>query len=328
MLMKERPRRLRRTSALRRMCAETRVNPSSLILPFFVVPSKGIEKPIDSLPGHCHYSVDRLLPQIEKAHEAGIGGVLLFGLPDRKDEVGSSAWDEKGPVQIAVQQIQKHGFDLVVMTDVCLCEYTSHGHCGCLTQSGHVDNDRTLPLLAKVALSHLQAGADVVAPSDMMDGRVGYIRQAMEQEGFSDRCLFSYAIKYASACYGPFRQAADSAPQHGDRKGYQMDWHNSRVALREAELDEREGADGLIVKPGLPYLDILTQVRAQSHLPLISYWVSGEYAMIAAAAQRGWIDGARMTAESATCFFRAGADMLITYSAMELAQMWKKGMWR
>lgn len=322
-----RPRRLRRTEALRRLVAETRPKPEALILPLFVTDGVGIKKPIESLPGHFHLSVDQTLRLAEEAARAGIGGLLFFGLPPYKDACGSSAWQEDGPVQRALAAVKAHFPQLVLISDVCLCEYTSHGHCGCLDGHGSVDNDKTLPLLARTAVSHALAGADVVAPSDMMDGRVAVIRQALDEAGFEDRALFSYAVKYASACYGPFRLAADSAPQQGDRKGYQMDHHNSREALRELALDIDEGADAAIIKPGLPYLDVLQACRQAFDLPLLSYWVSGEYAQIKAAEEKGWIDGPRLTMEMATCFFRAGADMLITYSALDLARWAREGLW-
>lgn len=322
-----RPRRLRRSEGMRRLVAETRPHKGALILPLFVTAGKGVEKPIEALPGHCQLSVDRVVETAGRAAEAGIGGLLFFGLPAYKDGCGSSAWQEDGPVQQALAAVKKACPDLVLISDVCLCEYTSHGHCGCLDGHGSVDNDSTLPLLARTAVSHAQAGADVVAPSDMMDGRVAAIRQALDEAGFSDRALFSYAVKYASACYGPFRLAADSAPQQGDRKGYQMDHHNRREAVKELLLDLEEGADAAIIKPGLPYLDVLRECRQACDVPLLSYWVSGEYAQLKAAERLGWIDGPRMTAEMATCFFRAGADMLITYSAFELARMYDEGLW-
>ncbi len=323
-----RPRRLRRTAALRSLVRQTRVSPDSLIYPLFVQEGRDIKEEISAMPGQYHYSPDRLGEAVAEAWDAGVRAVLLFGLPDHKDEVGSEAYSADGVVQQAIRALRDHFPELVIIADLCLCEYTSHGHCGLICQQGHrwtVDNDATLEILAKTALSQLAAGADVVAPSDMMDGRVAAIRQAMDEGGFQDRALFSYAVKYASAFYGPFREAAGSAPAFGDRRGYQMDYHNFRESLMEAQLDQDEGADAIIVKPGLPYLDVLSAVAAQSRRPLASYWVSGEYSMIKAAAAKGWIDEAAVVCESAVAFYRAGANMLITYHAKELARWMKEG---
>jgi porphobilinogen synthase len=271
------------------------------------------------MPGVSQTSVDEMLRDAETAAGAGVGGVLLFGIPDRKDEVGSAAWDPRGPVQNAVRELKRALPDLVVITDVCMCEYTDHGHCGVL-EGSDVDNDATLDLLTRAALSHAEAGADIVAPSDMMDGRVGAIREALDGGGHSETVILSYAVKYASAFYGPFREAAESAPRSGDRRGYQMDPPNAEEAVREALLDIAEGADAIMVKPAGPYLDIVTRVKAETGYPLAAYQVSGEYAMIRAAAERGWIDGDRAMMESLIGIRRAGADMIVTYFATEAAK--------
>ena len=322
----ERPRRLRRTPALRAMVRETRLSPAALIWPLFVVAGQGVRAPIQSLPGQFHYSPDTLVQAAKQARQNGVNAFILFGLPKEteKDERGSAAWAENGPVQQGLRALRAALPDALLITDVCLCEYTSHGHCGLLC--GHeVDNDATLPLLAQTAVSHAEAGADIVAPSDMMDGRVGAIRRALDAAGFEQVSILSYAVKYASAFYGPFREAAGSAPAFGDRRGYQMDPHNAREALREAELDVREGADMLMVKPALAYLDVVRAVRERFALPLCTYSVSGEYAMMKAAAQAGLIDEHRVMCESAVAAFRAGADLYITYYANELAQAMQKG---
>ena len=319
-----RPRRLRVTAAIRNFVRETRVSPSMLVYPLFVREGSGIVEEIESLPGQYRYSPDTLPRVLEKVAAAGISAVLLFGIPEKKDELGSSAWAEDGVVQQALIEGKRRFPELIYITDVCLCEYTSHGHCGAI-RDGYVDNDATLPLLAKTALSHVQAGADIVAPSDMMDGRVGAIRAELEQQGFFNTAILSYAVKYASAFYGPFREAAGSAPSFGDRRSYQMDPHNRREALREMALDIDEGADLVMVKPGIPYLDVLHQVAEKSPVPVGSYCVSGEYAMIKAAAERGWLDEAVAVCEAATGIFRAGADFLITYHACELASWMKEG---
>ena len=271
------------------------------------------------MPGVSQTSVDEMLRDAEAAAELGIGGVLLFGIPDRKDEVGSGAWDARGPVQEAVRELKRAVPDLVVITDVCMCEYTDHGHCGVL-EGADVDNDATLDLLARTAVSHAEAGADIVAPSDMMDGRVGAIRRALDGADHAETIILSYAAKYASAFYGPFREAAESAPRSGDRRGYQMDPPNADEAVREALLDIAEGADAIMVKPAGPYLDIVTRVKAGTRYPLAAYQVSGEYAMIRAAAERGWIDGDRAMMESLIGIRRAGADMIVTYFATEAAK--------
>jgi porphobilinogen synthase len=314
-----RPRRLRRTAALRRLVRETWLAPSQLVLPLFVRSGRGVRQEVGSMPGVAQTSVDEMLRDATAAAELGIGGVLLFGIPDRKDEVGSSAWDPRGPVQEAVRELKRAVPDLVVITDVCMCEYTDHGHCGVL-EGADVDNDATLELLARAAVSHAEAGADIVAPSDMMDGRVGAIRRALDEAGQTETVILSYAVKYASAFYGPFREAAESAPRSGDRRGYQMDPPNAEEAIREAMLDIAEGADAIMVKPAGPYLDIVTRVKAATGHPLAAYQVSGEYAMIRAAAERGWIDGERAMMESLLGIRRAGADMIVTYFATEAAK--------
>jgi porphobilinogen synthase len=320
----KRPRRLRSTPAMRRMVRETRLSPDSLIWPLFVKEGQGIKTEIPSMPGQYHYSVDRLGEAVQTALDAGVGRVLLFGLPQDKDEQGTGAWVDDGIVQRAIRELRAHFPDVMIVTDVCLCEYTSHGHCGVL-HGETVDNDETLPLLVRTAVSHARAGADVVAPSDMMDGRVAAIRQGLDQQGFSTTPIMSYAAKYASAFYGPFREAADSAPACGDRRGYQMDMHNHKEALQEALLDTQEGADILMVKPALAYLDIIKEVAAHTLLPVAAYSVSGEYAMIKAAAAAKLIDEYQVMCESAVSIFRAGADILITYHALELAQAMRKG---
>ena len=320
-----RPRRLRRTAALRRLARETRLDAAQLVLPLFVRPGIGVRQPVGSMPGVCQTSVDELLRDAEAAQAAGIGGVLLFGIPDHKDAEGSGAWDEHGPVQAAVRALKRELPALTVMTDVCLCEYTEHGHCGLLTADGEVDNDATLELLAREALSHAEAGADVVAPSDMMDGRVGHLRRALDAAGFPRTAILAYSAKYASAFYGPFREAAESAPSFGDRRGYQMDPANSDEALREVALDIEEGADMVMVKPAGAYLDVIARVKAETGFPLAAYQVSGEFAMIRAAAERGWIDGERAMLESLLAIRRAGADVIITYFALEAAAALRAG---
>jgi porphobilinogen synthase len=320
-----RGRRLRRTGALRRLVRETRLSPAELVLPLFVRPGERLRRPVASMPGVDQTSVDEMLRDAERAATLGVGGVLLFGIPDRKDAIGSSAWDEHGPVQQAVRALKRELPQLVVITDVCMCEYTDHGHCGVLTDAGHVDNDPTLELLAREALSHAAAGADVVAPSDMMDGRVSAIRRALDDEGFAETALLSYAVKFASAFYGPFRDAAESAPSHGDRRGYQMDPANAREAMREAAADVAEGADMIMVKPAGAYLDVIARVRDAVAVPLSAYQVSGEYAMIKAAAQQGWLDGDRAMLESLLAIRRAGADQIVTYFAVEAARALRDG---
>ncbi len=315
-----RSRRLRRTPALRRLVRETQLAPSQLILPLFVRSGTKVRVPVGSMPGVEQTSVEEMLIDAHAAAALGIGGVLLFGIPDHKDEEGSSAWDDNGPVQEAVRALKRELPQLVVITDVCMCEYTSHGHCGIL-KNGEVDNDASLELLVKEALSHARAGADIVAPSDMMDGRVGAIRAALDTNGFDQTAILSYAAKYASGCYGPFREAAESTPQSGDRRGYQMDVANSDEALRETWLDIEEGADLVMVKPAGPFLDIIHRVKAETGYPLAAYQVSGEYAMIHAAAERGWIDLERAMMESLIGIRRAGADMIITYFARQAAHL-------
>ena len=314
-----RPRRLRRTEALRSLVRETVLVPSQLVLPLFVRAGNGVRVPVSSMVGVSQTSADELVRDATAAAEAGVGGVLLFGIPDHKDDEGSSAWDEQGPVQQAVRALKRELPQLVVITDVCMCEYTSHGHCGVLV-NGEVDNDRTLELLAREALSHAQAGADIVAPSDMMDGRVGAIRAALDEAGHEQTSILSYAAKFASTYYGPFREAADSTPQTGDRRGYQMDAANVNEALRETWQDIEEGADMVMVKPAGPFLDVIARVKAETGYPLAAYQVSGEYAMIQAAAERGWIDRDRAMMESLIGIRRAGADVVITYFAREAAK--------
>ena len=314
-----RPRRMRRTESLRRLVRETQLAPAQLILPLFVRSGRGIRQAVGSMPGVCQTSVDEMLRDAREAERLGIGGVLLFGIPDVKDATGSSAWDDQGPVQEAVRALKRETPRLVVITDVCMCEYTDHGHCGVL-KNGEVDNDATLELLSRAALSHARAGADIVAPSDMMDGRVQAIRTALDAAQFTDVSILSYAAKYASAYYGPFREAAESAPQVGDRRGYQMDPGNAQEAMREVLADIEEGADAIMVKPAGPYLDIVSRVKAETGYPIAAYQVSGEYAMICAAADRGWIEKDRVMMESLLGIRRAGADFIVTYFATEAAR--------
>ncbi|MBM6976483.1 porphobilinogen synthase [Intestinimonas butyriciproducens] len=319
-----RPRRLRQNDSIRRLCRETRLSPDSLIYPIFVDETLKGKRPIPALDGQFHYGLDAVCEAVEACLQAGVGRCILFGLPARKDAVGSSAWDEHGVVQEAIRTIKAKYPDFYVITDVCMCEYTDHGHCGILC--GHeVDNDKTLEVLARTALSHAQAGADMVAPSDMMDGRIAAIRAALDEHGLQNVPIMSYSAKYASAFYGPFREAAGSAPSFGDRKGYQMDPHNRREALKECALDVEEGADILMVKPALSYLDVIRECSDAFDLPMCAYSVSGEYAMIKAAGAAGLIDEYKVMCESALSIFRAGASMLITYYAKELSQAMKKG---
>ena len=317
--MRIRPRRLRRTRAIREMVRETTLSVKDFIAPFFVKPGEGVRDPIPSMPGQFQFSPDTVVDEAVDLWSLGIPSIILFGLPDRKDATGSRSWADDGVVQRAVSAIKAQIPEMVVMTDVCLCEYTDHGHCGVIINNT-VDNDATLELLARQAVSHASAGADFVAPSDMMDGRVAAIREALDQEGYQDTGILSYAVKYASAFYGPFREAADSAPQFGDRTGYQMDPANALEALKEAELDMEEGADMIMVKPAIPYLDIISRVREISLLPLAAYNVSGEYAMVKAAESKGWIDGERVMMEMLTSIKRAGADLILTYFAKEAAE--------
>jgi len=314
-----RMRRLRRTEALRALVRETQVETGDLIYPLFVVEGSQTKQEITSMPGIYRYSSDLLPEEVDDIAKLGIPAVILFGIPEKKDEVGSSAYDPEGVIQQAIRTIKKATPELLVVTDVCLCEYTSHGHCGVVVD-GYVDNDKTLELLARTALSHAEAGADVVAPSDMMDGRVKAIRQALDENGFLNTPILAYAAKYASAFYGPFREAAESTPQFGDRRSYQMDPPNWREALREVEQDIAEGADMVMVKPALPYLDVIRKVRDTFNYPLAAYSVSGEYAMVKAAAQQGWLDERRIVLETLTAIKRAGADIIITYYARDAAR--------
>ncbi len=318
-----RPRRLRQSETLRRLVRETTLAADDFIYPLFVVHGRGVREEIPSMPDNYHLSVDKLAAEADELQSLGIPGVLLFGLPAAKDPLGMEAYAADGIVQQAVRALKRAAPDLLVVTDVCLCEYTSHGHCGVLV-GDRVDNDPTLDLLARTAVSHAEAGADVIAPSDMMDGRVGAIRRALDERGLAGTPILAYAAKYASAFYGPFRAAADSAPQLGDRRGYQMDPANVREALREVGLDVEEGADMVMVKPALAYLDVIARVRDRFDLPLVAYNVSGEYSMVKAAARNDWIDGRRVALEILTAIKRAGADVVITYHAKQAAQ-WMRG---
>ena len=314
-----RPRRLRASAGIRNMVRETQLSVQDFVYPIFVVPGINIKKEIPSLPGQYHLSADQAAEAAKEAAALGIPAVLLFGLPEYKDAKGSSAWDMKSPVQRAMVLIKKALPDMVVIGDVCLCEYTDHGHCG-LLKGQEVDNDPTLDLLARVAVSQAKAGADMIAPSDMMDGRVAAIREALDIEGFTNRSIMAYSAKYASAFYGPFREAADSAPKFGDRRAYQMDPANVREALKEVDLDVAEGADIVMVKPALSYLDVISKVRDSFDLPVAAYNVSGEYAMVKAASANGWIEEQRTTLEILTSIKRAGADIIITYHALDAAR--------
>jgi len=315
-----RPRRLRRTPALRRMVRETRVTPDQLVYPLFAVPGRGVKRPVGSMPGVFQLSVDGIVAECKEVHGLGVPAVILFGIPEHKDAEGTGAYADDGIIQQAVRAVKEAVPDLVVVTDVCLCEYTDHGHCGVI-QGNEVANDPTVALLVREAVSHARAGADVVAPSDMMDGRVGAIRAGLDAEGFSHTPILSYAAKFASAFYGPFREAAESAPQFGDRRGYQMDPPNAREAVREVLLDLDEGADMVMVKPALPYLDVVRAVREAVDVPVAAYNVSGEYAMVKAAAANGWIDGDAAMLESLTAIRRAGADLVVTYFAKDAARL-------
>ena len=322
--MRIRPRRLRGSERLRRMVRETRMDKSSLIYPVFVKDGQGIREEIPSMEGQYRYSVDQLPYALEELLKAGVDKVMFFGIPDKKDEMGSQAYAEDGIVQRALEEAKRQFPEMYRITDVCMCEYTSHGHCGMLC--GHeVDNDKTLELLARTALSHAEAGADMVAPSDMMDGRVLAIREKLDERGYSGIPIMSYAVKYASAFYGPFRDAAGSAPSFGDRKSYQMDPHNSREGVKEALLDVEEGADIIMVKPALAYQDMITRVHEVTDLPVAAYSVSGEYAMVKAAARMGWIDEERIICEMAVGTYRAGAQIYLTYFAKELARFMDEG---
>jgi porphobilinogen synthase len=314
-----RPRRMRQNKAFRRMVRETRLDLSDLIMPLFVVEGRNIKNPIPSMPGQFQHSIDNLVKTAQEVSDLGIPAIILFGLPKSKDPLATQAYAKNGVVQKAIKEIKNKLPELVVITDVCLCEYTDHGHCG-IVEGQRIDNDSTLDLLARTAVSHAKAGADMVAPSDMMDGRVTEIRGALDEENLSHIPIMSYAAKYCSAYYGPFREAADSAPQFGDRRTYQMDPANAIEAIRETAMDVEEGADVIMVKPALPYLDIICRVREEFDLPLAAYNVSGEYAMIKAAEQLGWLDGQRVMMESLTAIKRAGADMILTYFAMEAAR--------
>ena len=314
-----RPRRLRRSTALRRLVRETQLAPENLVLPLFACPGERVRREVPSMPGVYNLSVDEVAREAAKAYDDGVAGVILFGLPETKDETASGAYTQSGIVQSALRTVRRAVPDLLLITDTCLCEYTSHGHCG-VVRGGQVLNDESLELLARTAVSQAEAGADIVAPSAMMDGQVGAIRQALDEAGFEETAIMSYAVKYASGFYGPFRDAAMSAPAFGDRRTYQMDAANSREALREAELDYAEGADILMVKPALSYLDIVRQVRDRFDLPLAAYQVSGEYAMIKAAAERRWINEERIMLETLTSIRRAGASIIITYYALEAAR--------
>ena len=315
-----RPRRLRMKDSLRRVVAETRLHPAQFVLPVFVVHGEGIRKPIQSMPGHAQLSVDQVALVAKEAEAAGIGGMMFFGIPEHKDEIGSSSWDPAGPVPRAIEAVAGTAPDLVRWADVCLCEYTSHGHCGPL-RGGVVDNDSALPLLAQAAVAYANAGAQVVGPSDMMDGRVGFIRSALDERGHHDTVICSYAVKYASGYYGPFREAAGSVPAFGDRRSHQMDPRNVREAIREAQLDVAEGADLVMVKPAGPYLDVVRVVADHVEVPVVAYQVSGEFAMIEAAAASGWIERDRVMLESLTGIVRAGAGIVLTYFALDAARL-------
>lgn len=313
-----RPRRLRQSSAFRRMIRETRLSVDDLIFPIFAVGGKNVKTPIPSMPGQFQLSVDNVVKLAKTTHDLGIPGIILFGLPDKKDALGTGAYAKNGIVQQAVKAVKNSLPDLAVITDVCLCQYTDHGHCG-IVEGNTVDNDASLDLIARTALSHCHAGADMVAPSDMMDGRVAEIRNLLDENDFSRIPIMSYAAKYCSAYYGPFREAADSAPQFGDRRTYQMDPANAIEAIREATMDIEEGADIIMVKPALAYLDVINRIREEIDLPVAAYNVSGEYAMIKAAEQMGWLDGKKVMLETLTAIKRAGADMILTYFAIETA---------
>ncbi len=313
-------RRLRRSGEIRELVAETRLSTSDFVLPFFVTHGTGVKHEIESMPGNYQLSIDVLIDACRNTRALGILGVLLFGIPEAKDETGSVAYSDEGIVQQAVAAIKKHVPDLLVITDVCMCEYTSHGHCGVI-RDGSVDNDATLELLSRQAVSHARAGADIVAPSDMMDGRIGAIRASLDKAGFSETAILSYAAKYSSAFYGPFRDAAGSAPQFGDRQSYQMDYRNGREAIREIELDIEEGADIVMVKPALAYLDIIRAAKESVNVPVAAYNVSGEFSCVAAASERGWVDGDRIMMEILHGIKRAGADIIITYHARRAAEL-------
>ena len=315
-----RKRRLRVNESMRRLVRETQLEPADFVLPLFACPGEGVRKPISSMPGNFQLSVDELVKECEGAHALGIGGVILFGIPDHKDEVASENYDDNGIVQRAIRAIKRAHPNLLVMTDVCNCEYTSHGHCGKVIDND-VDNDSTLEWLAASAVTHARAGADIVAPSDMMDGRVGAIRQALDKNGYQKVSILAYSAKFASGFYGPFREAAESTPSFGDRRTYQMDPANGREAMHEMELDLEEGADMLMVKPAMPYLDLIRQARDRFPVPISAYQVSGEYSMIMAAVERGWLDYDRIMMETLTSIRRAGADFILTYFARDAAKL-------
>jgi porphobilinogen synthase len=317
-------RRLRQTETIRRMVRETHIRSNDLIYPLFVRPGKGVKQVISSMPGQFQLSIDMLIKEVREVRSLGIPAVILFGIPDRKDEMGSEGYSDDGIVQRAIRAVKEKVDGILVMTDVCLCEYTSHGHCG-MVKEGRVLNDETLDLLGRQALSHVKAGADVVAPSDMMDGRVGAIRKTLDQHGFEDIPIMAYAAKFASSFYGPFREAAESKPQFGDRRSYQMDPANGDEALREVRLDLEEGADIVMVKPALPYLDIIWRVKQTFNIPVAAYNVSGEYALVKAGAQLGWVDGEQVMMESLIAIKRAGADMILTYFAKDAAKKMEGG---
>ena len=317
-----RARRMRQSAAFRRMIRETELSVNDLILPLFAVEGRSVQNPIPSMPGHAQMSVDLLVEKVREAAGVGVPAVILFGLPDKKDPLGTRAYAAKGIVQKAVRAVKKALPDMAVITDVCLCQYTDHGHCG-MVEKGVIDNDASLDLLARTALSHAEAGADMVAPSDMMDGRVAEIRALLDDKDFAHVPIMAYSAKYCSSFYGPFREAADSAPQFGDRRTYQMDPANAQEALREATMDVEEGADIIMVKPALPYLDIICRIREEIDLPVAAYNVSGEFAMIKAAAEKGWIDEERVMMETLTAIKRAGADMILTYFAIDAARRLK-----
>lgn len=319
-----RPRRLRTSENLRKMVRQTRISKDSLIYPIFIKEGQNIEEDIESMEGQKRYSIDRVLFKIENILKLGINNIILFGIPDKKDECGSSAYDSDGIIQKTLRKIKKEFPDLFCITDICMCEYTSHGHCGILSGK-NVDNDKTLEYLGKIALSHAEAGADMVAPSDMMDGRILFIRNSLDEKGFSNIPIMSYSAKYASAFYGPFREAAGSAPSFGDRKSYQMDYHNKSEAIKEALIDIKESADIVMVKPAISYLDVIQSVSEKVNVPVAAYSVSGEYSMIKAASKLGYIDESNMICETAVSIYRAGADILITYFAEELAKFIDEG---
>ena len=320
--MIHRPRRLRRNAALRALVRETRLTPDNFVLPLFACPGNGVRREISSMPGVFNLSVDEIANEASAAYDAGVRSIILFGLPEAKDELASGAYAEDGIVQRAIRAVRRAAPEMIVIADTCLCEYTSHGHCG-VVRGGDVLNDESLELIARTATSQAEAGADIVAPSAMMDGQVGAIREALDDSGFENTAIMAYAVKYASGFYGPFREAAQSAPEFGDRRAYQMDPPNAREAMREAELDYSEGADILMVKPATVYLDVLKMVRDRFDLPLAAYHVSGEYALIKAAAQKGWIDEDRVMMETLTSIKRAGADIILTYYAREAIRVLK-----